>query len=230
MHADQTATAKRLRAQLSEIFRWAIAHDYRDTDPTLALGPLLPKGNGGGHHEACHHSELPAILRAVDASGAWWATKSATRFLALTAVRTMEVLGARWAEVDMDSAVWTIPASRTKTNREHRVALSAEALKVLAEARKRMGGSGLVFPSHSGRPLGHQAIWQAVREYNTTPHGFRSAFRSWAADNEAPGELAEAALGHVLRNQVEAAYQRSDLLERRRPLMQDWADYVGESK
>ena len=127
--------------------------------------------------------------------------------------------------------MWTIPAPRTKGNREHRVPLCGRALEVLEEARRIGHGSPLVFPSVGGKPIGNTAMSDLLRELGiaAVPHGFRSSFRDWAAEEtDHPREVAEAALAHKVRNQIEAAYRRSDLFERRRLLMDDWASYLAD--
>ena len=137
--------------------------------------------------------------------------------------------GARWEEVDFDAATWTVPAERIKTKRPHRVPLSNRALAVLVEARELDNGSGLVFPSVTGRELSDNAISKLLRENNVeaVPHGFRASIRQWAAERtNIPREVAEEALAHVNPNKVEAAYQRSDLFDRRRGLMESWARYL----
>ena len=133
-------------------------------------------------------------------------------------------------EIDLDYGVWTIPAPRTKTNREHRVPLTRRALEILGEARAVGRGSPLVFPMR-GNPLSNTAMSRLLKRLGigAVPHGFRSSFRDWAAEEtDHPREVAEAALAHVVRNQVEAAYRRTDLFERRRLLMEDWAAYLGD--
>ena len=125
--------------------------------------------------------------------------------------------------------MWSIPASRTKGNREHRVPLCRRALEILEEARALSRNSPLVFPGVGGKPIANTAMSELLRELNVAavPHGFRSSFRDWAAEEtDHPREVAEAALAHVVRNRVEAAYARSDLFERRQVLMDDWAAYL----
>ena len=155
--------------------------------------------------------------------------KLAFEFLVLTATRSGEVRGAVWTEFDRDKGVWTIPAERTKGSREHCVPLSGRALEILEEARELGRGSPLVFPSVRGKPLGNTSLWDLLRglKIAAVPHGFRSSFRDWTAEEtDHPPEVAEAALAHKVRNRVEAAYRRTDLFERRRRLMNDWAAYL----
>ena len=133
------------------------------------------------------------------------------------------------ARSDGDEGVWSIPAPRTKGNREHRVPLCRRALEILEEARALSRNSPLVFPSRGGKPIGNTAMSELLRELNVAavPHGYRPSFRDWAAEEtDHPREVAEPALAHKVRNQIEAAYRRSDLFERRRRLMDDWAGYL----
>ena len=144
-----------------------------------------------------------------------------------TAARSGEVRGARWDEIDLDSATWTIPAEGMKAGKEHRVPLSAQAMEVLARAREYANGSELVFPGPSGRAVTSAAYSKLLHENDIgcVPHGFRSSFRDWCSKTGQPRELAEHALAHVVKG-VEGAYQRSDLFNRRRALMAEWTDHV----
>ena len=161
-------------------------------------------------------------------SGAYPATVLAFEFLVLTACRSGEVRGALWKEMDLVGRNGAFRRAM-KTNREHRVPLSRGALAVLQEAHALADGSGVVFPSARGRPLNEVAISKMVRELGigAVPHGFRSSFRDWAAEcSDAPREVCELALAHVNTNSIEAAYRRTDLFERRRRLMDEWAAYL----
>ena len=137
--------------------------------------------------------------------------------------------GAMWREIDFEAREWRIPAERMKTKREHRIPLSTGALAVLRQARELADGSGLVFPSPRGRALSEVAMPTMVRNLGieAVPHGFRSSFRDWAAEcSDAPREVCELALAHVNTNAIEAAYRRTDLFERRRDLMEQWAAFL----
>ena len=154
----------------------------------------------------------------------------ALRFLILTAARSGEVRGARWSEIDLAAAVWTVPAARMKASREHRVPLSAAAIALLAQAKRFAGGDdGLVFPGAiKGRVMTDVSIGRPLKllRPDATVHGWRSTFRDWCAEvSGAPREVAEAALAHINANRVEAAYARTDFLERRRDLMAAWAKF-----
>ena len=164
------------------------------------------------------------------ASEAWPTTKLALEFLTLTACRSGEVRGARhWDEIDWETATWTVPGIRMKAGREHRVPLASRALAVLEAARECADGSGLCFPSVRGRVLSDNTLSKLLRTLGipAVPHGMRSSFRDWAAEcTDAPREVCELALAHVNNDRVEAAYRRSDLFERRRALMEEWAAYI----
>ena len=184
------------------------------------------------HMPALPHREVAAAVAAVRGSGARPVVKLAFEFLVLTAGRSGEVRGAAWAEMDLAGRVWTVPAARMKSNREHRVPLCRPALEVLDAARG-LGRGPLVFPTARRKPLKDMALSNALRdvEVPAVPHGFRSSFRDWAAEEtDHPREVVEAALAHAVRNPVEAAYARSDLFDRRRRLMDDWGAYLGAGR
>ena len=224
-------TARRVRQRIGAVCKWAVAEGHREDNPAGdALGAALPKnGAHKGHHRALPYDRVADALARVRASGAYVHTKLAFELLVLTAARSGEVRGARWDEIDLDAGTWTVPGERMKGNRPHRVPLSARALAVLREAGEYRDDSGLVFPSARGRPLSDATMSKLVKELGigAVPHGFRSSFRQWAAERtNIPREVCEEALAHVNPNRVEAAYQRSDLFERRRELMDAWARYV----
>ena len=178
--------------------------------------------------KALHHSQVGAAIRTVEATDAHWATIAAFKFLTLTATRSGEVRKARWHEINLSTAVWTIPSQHTKTGREHRVPLSTGALAVLATALPRSGGKGLLFPSPTGRVLSNATMSKLCKENKVgcVPHGMRSSFRDWCGETGVSREVAERALGHEIRNAVEKAYARTDLLETRREVMEHWSQYL----
>ena len=227
---DVPPTARKLRQRIRAVMEWAVAMDLRHDNPSDRIGPVL--GTQGGrvrHMRALPHREVASAIETVRASNARPVVKLAFEFLVLTAVRSGEVRGAAWAEIERDAGVWTIPALRTKGNREHRVPLCGRALQILEEARMLGRGSPLVFPGVRGKPFASTALSELLGELKiaAVPHGFRSSFRDWAAEEtDHPREVAEAALAHKVRNQIEAAYRRTDLFERRRRLMDDWARYL----
>ena len=148
-------------------------------------------------------------------------------FVALTATRSGEARRARWGEIDWERTTWTVPAERMKAGREHRVPLSSGALAVLDRAREMENGSGLIFSSFKGLELRSPQVAGVFRDLGipSTVHGLRSSFRDWAAETGVDRTVAEAALAHTVGG-VEGAYFRSDLFERRREVMQDWAAYL----
>jgi integrase len=154
-------------------------------------------------------------------------------FTILTAARSGEAIGARWEEFELDEGIWTVPASRMKAGREHRVPLSERAREIITSMREVRSGE-YVFPGQKlGRPMSNMALEMLMRRLKVadTVHGFRSSFRDWAAEQtNFPREVAEAALAHVISNEVEAACRRSDLLEKRRTLLGLWSDFVEDRR
>ena len=227
---EHRETARRVKQRISRVMRWAIGAGHRLDDPAgAAIDAALPKnGNGRKHQRALPHGAVGTALATVRASGAWVHTKLAFEFLVLTATRSGEVRGATWSEIDMDAAIWTVPGERMKANKEHRIPLSTRALDVLREAHAHRDDSGLVFPSVTGRPMSDMTMSKLIKELGiaAVPHGFRSSFRDWCGESGVAREVAEAALAHVVKDKAEAAYARSDLLDRRREVMADWAKYV----
>ena len=173
------------------------------------------------------------VCASTAASRALPAVTLAFEFLVLTAARSGEVRGARWDEMDRHDRVWTVPAVRMKMQRDHRVPLCGRALAILDAVRTLGNGeSPLVFTVGGGKPLHDMSLRRLLQQHGiaAVPHGFRSSFRDWAAEEtDHPREVIEAALGHVVQNRVEAAYARSDLFERRRRLMHDWAAYLADA-
>ena len=176
------------------------------------------------------YADVPGFLKRMRETDLGEATKLAFEFLILTASRTAEALEARWSEINLDDAVWTIPAARMKAGREHRAPLAQRAVDVLRRAKALAGASEFVFSGRSAdRPLSNMVFLMALRRMGvgTTAHGFRSSFRDWAAERtNTPREVAEMALAHTIKDKVEAAYRRGDLFEKRRQLMQAWATYL----
>ena len=231
-------TARRVRHRIGAVLKWAVAMEHRTDNPA---GEALAQALGRQqtvvrHRRALPHGEVAHAVDIIRASDAWVATKLGFEFLVLTATRSVEVRLATWGEIDMRAAVWTIPATRMKGLREHRVPLGRRALQILDQADGLREVSGatdppdLVFPSRRLKPLTDVTLSKLVREHkiDAVPHGFRSSFRDWAAERtDHPREVIETALAHAVGNATEQAYRRSDLFERRRQLMQDWDDYLG---
>ena len=223
-------TARSVQQRIGTVMKWAVAMDLRNDNPCDRLGPVLGPQNGTVRHmRALPHGRVAAAIDAVRASSQRPLVKLAFEFLVLTAARSGEVCGALWNEIDRAGRAWTVPASRMKTKREHRVPLSGRALEILEAARAHGNGHRLVFPSARGKRMHDQALSRMLKmlDIGAVPHGFRSSFRDWAAEKtDHPREVIEAALAHLVLNKVEAAYARSDLFERRRRLMVDWAAFL----
>lgn len=237
----KTETAKRVQGRIENILDFAAAHKYRDgTNPARWRGHLdmlLPKPSKVHtvkHHPAMPYTDVPAFMTELAKNNS--VSAQALRFLILTATRTSEVLKAQWSEIDLENAVWTIPAERMKTGRVHRVPLTDKMLKDLKEL-PRIEGNPYLFPgARYGKPLSNMALLQLMRGMgygvngtrgDAVPHGFRSSFRDWSGEvSSFPRDVAEMALAHVIENKVEAAYRRGDLFEKRRKMMQSWTDYL----
>ena len=153
----------------------------------------------------------------------------------LTASRSGEARKATWAEIDLNAKIWTLPASRMKTNLPHRVPLSSRSIEILRQQRDMHSEAKLVFPAQRGgilcdtgltKFLRHHKAHSSDKDRTATAHGFRSSFRDWASENGHPRDLAERALAHIIQNQSEAAYHRTDLLEQRRDMMEKWANHI----
>ena len=231
---EMVPTARNLRQRIHKVMEWSVAMDLRSDNPCDRIGPVLgAQGKAVRHMRALPHREVAEAIRAVRASNAMPGAKLAFEFLVLTAARWGEVRGAVWAEIDGGEGVWTVPAPRTKANREHRVPLSRRAVDILGEARSLGSGNLWLFPGVRRGSLGITAMSALLKRLDiaAVPHGFRSSFRDWAAEEtDHPREVAEAALAHVVQNRVEAAYRRTDLFERRRRLMEDWAGYLARER
>lgn len=225
----KTDTTRRVRQRISAVMRWAVAQGFRKDDPAgEVLRGVLKAPTKQEHFKAVEHDRVGAVIAAVRLTEAQPATKLCLEWLILTACRSREAREAAWSEIDLERRIWVIPPERTKTGKEHRVPLSGRALELLSEAREIQDRTGLVFPSINRKPLSDNALSKLLREMKAggTPHGFRSSFRDWAAEQSVPREIAEQALGHAVAGQVEAAYFRSDLLEARREVMERWAAHV----
>lgn len=229
----KTETASRVRGRMESVLDWAKGRGYRAGDNPAAwkgnLDAQLPKREKVAkveHHQALAVGEVGAFMRDLrDQEGLG---AKALQFAILTAARSGEVRGMAWSEVDLEAAVWTVPADRMKAGREHRVPLSAAVVELL-KALPQTPGSPLVFTAPRGGPLSDMTLTAVLRrmQVDAVPHGFRSTFRDWAAERTSyPNEVCEMALAHVVSDKVEAAYRRGDLFEKRRRLMEDWASFL----
>jgi integrase len=228
-------TASRVRGRIEAVLDWAKARGYRSGENAARwrghLDHLLParaKVQRIKHLTALPYDEIGAFMAALRQETSIAAR--ALEFTILTAARTGEVLGATWDEIDLKAKIWIVPAERMKAGKTHRVALSAAAIAVLA-GMQAIRQNEFIFPGQRGR-LSHKAMQLVLRRMerrDTTVHGTRSSFRDFAAERtNFPREVAEAALAHAIPNAVEAAYRRGDLFEKRRKLMEAWADYCGK--
>lgn len=228
-------TASRIRGRIERLLDFAKVKGWREGEnPALWRGHLknvLPARQRlqRGHHAAMPYQDVPALVTALKARPAMAAR--ALEFLILNASRSGEVYGARWPEFDLDGAVWTIPAMRMKAKAEHRVPLSKRAIEILRDLHEhRPADNPFVFHGErKARSLSSSAMEMLLRriKVDVTVHGFRSSFRDWAGDATTfQREVAEAALAHKVGDETERAYRRSDALEKRRKLMQAWADFL----
>lgn len=225
-------TARRVRQRIGTVLDWAHAKGYRAAEaPMRSVSRGLPRQpKRDNHFAALPYEELPALMAELEATVSLG--RLALRFAILTACRSGEVRGAIWAEMDLTQRTWTIPAVRMKAGKEHIVPLSEAAVQVLEAAAPFRGRTkdSYVFPGKPRKPLSDMTLTKVLRDMGRaeiTVHGFRSSFRDWAAEQTAtPGDVVEAALAHTIRNKVEAAYRRTNYLEKRKELMNSWSIFL----
>ena len=229
--------AGRVLQRVKAIYRWAVTHERLESNPMLDLVPSeILKPREVQHRAALAERDLPAFLAKLAAYEGDAHTVQALRLLMLTAARPGEVRGARWAEFDLDAALWVIPAERMKMRREHRIPLARQALEVLRIMQTLSGERELVFPSpvYPSRPLSENTFNSAMArmgyKYQATAHGFRALFSTVANENAWNPDVIERQLAHAERNKVRAAYHRSTYTTDRAKLMQWWADYLDGRK
>jgi len=248
--STKTETASRLRGRIESVMAWATVAGHRSGDNPARwrgnLDAILPKPGRvakSGNHPALSLAHAPAWfaeLRKRDGTAA-----RALEFLTLTAARSGEVRGATWDELDLDEKIWTIPAARMKADREHRVPLT-DATIAIVEALPRLEGSPYLFAAPRGGALSDMSIGAVMRRMQeaeekagnkgwldprsgrpAVPHGLRSTFRDWAAERtDYPREMAELALAHTVGSEVERAYRRGDMVEKRREMMEKWGEFL----
>lgn len=235
----KTETASRVRGRIEVILDWARVKGFRDEGVNPAawrgnLDKLLPapkKTKNVRNHPALPIDEMSAFMATL--RGLPGVSARCLEFTILTAARSGESRGARRPEIDFDKAIWIVPAERMKAKKEHRVPLSTAALD-LVKAMPEHPKTDLLFPTpRANSMLSDMALLAVMRrqELTATPHGFRSTFRDWAGEHtNYPRELAEVALAHIKGDATEAAYWRGDVLEKRRQMMADWADFVSKEK
>ncbi len=237
----KTETASRLRQRIEAVLDWAKAHGHRSGDNPAAWRGHLQAALAAPTdiRKKKHHAAIPvgaAVAFAASLRERQSMSALALEFLMLTAARTGEVTGATWAEVDLSKRIWTVSAERMKAKVEHTIPLSRRAAQILTQRKSKADGEPWIFPgAREGKPLSNMAMLELLRGMGTldedgapaTVHGFRSTFRQWCAEHtEYPREVAEHALAHRLPDKVEAAYQRSTLVEKRKGLMEDWAQFL----
>lgn len=227
---EKPETARRVKQRIGVVLDWAYANGMRATEaPMRSLSRALPRQpKQDGHFAAMPYEDVPTFLKHLHKRTS--VARLALEFLILTASRSGEVRGAKWAEINLDAKLWTVPAERMKVGKEHVIPLTDAAIDALERARPYYAEcSDLVFPGRNVlRPMSDMTLLKILRyaKLPFTVHGFRSAFRDWAAENTSyPGEVAEAALAHTVSNKVEAAYRRTNYLDKRRELMREWSDF-----
>ena len=232
---SKNETATRLRGRIETVIARATAKGHR-SGPNPAqwrnhLDQILPRPNklSRGHHKALPYVMVPQFVAALRENTS--VSNLALEFLILTAARTGEVIGAKWDEVDLDLAIWTVPASRMKAKREHRVPLTDRAVEILNSIKPFKNGD-FVFPGRKkGVGLSNMALEAVLRRMNlkdlATVHGFRSSFRDWASEEtDHAGEIAEICLAHIVGDETVRSYKRGDIIDKRRRLMNDWENYA----
>ncbi|SFS45635.1 Integrase [Sulfitobacter marinus] len=228
---EKPETARRVRQRIGTVMKWAVANGWRQDNPADAIAQALPKQDKTqAHRKALPYDKVPEFLDALKASSAGDATKLALELVILTASRSGEVRLAEWSEFDLEQALWTRPAHRMKSKKEHRAPLSPRAVEVLLQARKLGSGEGLVFPGTKyGKPLSDMTLSKLTKAlgYDVDVHGFRTSFKTWTQERtNTPRDVSEAALAHTVKDKAEAAYARSDFFEKRRSLMEKWEKFV----
>jgi integrase len=232
----KSETAGRVRGRIEAVLDWAKARGFRAGENPARwrghLSNLLParsKMRAVKHHPALPYSEIGTFMAALRQREG--AAAAALAFLILTASRTNEVIGARWPEIDVGTRLWAVPGARMKSGREHRVPLTSAVIMILEQMRGQ--DEEFLFPgTRAGRGLSNMALLKVLERMgrgDLTAHGFRASFKTWATERtNFPRELVEAALAHVLGDKTEAAYQRGDMLEKRRRLMESWAEFCAK--
>jgi len=233
----KTETASRLRGRIERVLSWAIVKKHR-TPPNPAiwrgnLDMILPqpsKVKNVKHFAALPYVDIAVLMKQLNQKKS--TTSKALALTILTTSRTQEITGAKWSEFDLDKNVWTVPAERMKADKEHRVPLVPQVVKLLRSTPK-IDDSPYLFPGLKGNPhISNMAMLKLLKQdmgyQDLTVHGFRSTFKDWAMEEtDFHGELSEAQLAHTIRNAAQAAYERGDKLQKRRELLQVWANFCG---
>ena len=230
--AEKPAIGSKLHGWIRSAFAWGVAREHLEFNVADGIGAALPARRAKKHHAALHYRDVGSALETIATCRAREVVKACLRFTILTAVRSGEARGAKWSEMDLQAAEWRIPAERMKGGREHRVPLSAASVETLAAVRKLHSPAGWCFPSplRAGKAVAGTSMAKALKAIygdRCTVHGFRSSFRDWASEQtNVPHAVAEAALAHQVGSAVERSYARSDLFEKRRDLMDRWAEFA----
>ena len=232
-------TASKVKQRCNAVMDWCAAQELIGANPVGVVTKLLPKQPGARervvHRPAMPWRSVPDFFENVLRVGQPSLSKTMLEFLILTAARSGEVRAMTWGEVNLSDAVWTVPAERMKAKKAHSVPLSDRAVEILKAQKDAAAHATLVFPSPSGRVPSDMILTKFLRDKEVessepgrtaTAHGFRSSFRDWASENDYPEVYAERALSHAVKNQTEAAYHRTDLLDQRRDMMEAWANHV----
>lgn len=229
-------TASRVLQRVGTVLAWACAHEMRETEAPMrsirmGLPPQPVKAAEDRHHAALPYGEVSSFVKHLRAQPESIA-RLCLEFIILTAARSGEARGAQWKEIDLDKALWTLPADRMKAKKTHVVPLCARALEIVKGLNEVRSHKDLIFPGLKATPISDAAVSKALRVAGVVPargtvHGFRSSFRDWVSEEtNTPSEIAEMALAHAIPNKVEAAYRRGGLLEKRRKLMDAWEAYL----
>ena len=226
--------ARKVRRSMRATFAWCLAHGLVQSNVVDDVGGALPaQPSVAKNYRALPFAEVGEALETIRASKASLSARLCFEFTILTCCRSGEAREARWSEINLDAQEWRIPASRTKTNKEHRQPLSDQAVAIVERAQENADGSDLIFPSpnKSGQPLSNMTLQKILRDNGLADrcvvHGFRSSARSWMSERtSADYAVAELCLGHAVGNSVERSYRRSDLYDKRARLLQTWADFV----
>jgi integrase len=234
---NRSDTARKLKQRIRLVIKWARAKGYfQGDDPVELAEQALPKKKrSDNHHKSLPYQDIPDLIVKIRKSKISLPTQLAIQFTIHSACRTSEVLRASWDEIDMKTLIWTIPASRMKTDKAHEVPISSGMLDILKEAKEKISSPDFIFSSdQSGKELSNNTLRLAVQKrlgVDTTIHGMRSSFKDWASETtNFANEVSEMALAHVIPNKTEAAYRRGNLMDKRRHLMQLWSDYINDNQ